>query len=234
LLKVVYTTRDYTLYTSATIALGRIGPAVVPLLAKDLKTDKALRVLDVLQHLKPDGAPLVVEALQMKDKKVRGKALNIIWQFGAAAEPAVPLLVKELKDDDKDLRQGAAYALYILGPVAKAAAPALMAALGDVDDLVQCYAAQALGGVGPEGVSAVPELRRLMSLPIEGERDVPQRCAAEALMKMGPETRSLVPPEMAKRVEEFNASVADIGADYRVDETRPKPKEKKEEAAPGL
>lgn len=234
LLKVLYTTQDFTLFTSASLALGRIGPAVVPLLAKDIKTDKALRALDVLQHLAPHGAPLVVEALRSKNKEVRAKALDIVWQYGPAAEPAVPLLAKELKDDEKDLRQDAAHALYILGPVAKAAAPALMAALGDEDDLVQCYAAQALGGVGPEGTPAVPELRRLMSLPVNGERDMPQRCAAQALMQMGPETRALVPPEMAKRVEEFNALMADIGADRHVDETRPKPKGKKEAAAPGL
>jgi HEAT repeat protein len=232
LLKVLYNAKDYHLYSSASIALGRIGPAVVPLLAKDLKTNKTLRVLDVLEHLAPHGAPLVVEALRMKNKEVRGKALDIVWHFGTAAEPAVPLLIKGLKDEDKDLRHKAAFAISLLGPVAKAAAPALLAALGDKDDLVRCYAAKALGEVGPEGAPAVPELRRLMSIPVEGERDVPQRCAAEALMRMGPETRALVPPEMAKRVEDFYKMVEGIGGDYRADETRPKPKEKKEAAAP--
>lgn len=233
LLKVVYTTQDFALYTSTTIALGRIGAPVVPLLAKDLQTDKAMRVLDVLKNLAPNGAPLVVEALRSKNKGVRAKALDIVWQYGPAAEPAVPLLVKELKGEDEDLRGKAAHALYILGPVAKAAAPALMAALGDEGRLVKCYAALALGELGTEGAPAVSELRQLMSLPMEGEQDMPQRCAAQALMKMGPETKALVPPEMAKRVEEFNAAVADIGADYRVDETKPKSKEKKEAAAPG-
>lgn len=233
LLKVLYTTKEYGLYSSASIALGRIGPAVVPLLAKDLKTDKALHVLNVLRHLAPHGAPLVVEALRMKNKEVRGKALDIVWYYGAAAEPAVPLLIKGLKDEDKDLRHKAAHALSVLGPVAKAAAPALMAALGDEDDLVRCYAAKALGEVGPEGSPAVPELRRLMSLPVESERDLTQRCAAEALMKMGPETKALVPPEMAKRVEDFNKMIEGIGSDYMVDETRPRPKEKKEAVTPG-
>ena len=78
LLKVVYTTKDHMLYLSASIALGRIGPAVVPLLAKDLKTDKTLRILDVLKNLAPNGAPLVVEALRMNNKEVRGKALDIV------------------------------------------------------------------------------------------------------------------------------------------------------------
>lgn len=229
LLKVVYTTKDSNLYTFASIALGRIGPAVVPLLAKDLKSNKILLILDVLQNLAPNGAPLVVEALRMNDKQVRGKALDIIWRFGPAAEPAVPLLVKELKDDDKDLRFKATAALKYLGPVAKAAAPALMVALDDKDDFVQCYVAEALGALGPEGAPAVPKLLRLMSLPVEGERDRPQRCAAEALMQMGPETKALVPPEMVRRVTEYNAWLKSMGPKIgdEDDPTRPKPKAKK-------
>ena len=71
-----------------------------------------------------------------------------------------------------------------------------------------------------------------MSLPVEGERDIKQRCAAEALMKMGPETKALVPPEMVRRVEEFNAALGDIDTDYEADPTRPKPKVKKVTATP--
>lgn len=233
LLRVVYTAQDFPLYGSATFALGRIGPAVIPLLTKDLKTGKTLRILDVLDDLAPHGAPLVIEAMRMKDKEVRRKACGIIWQFGSAAEPAVPLLVKELKGSDEELRTKALISLSQLGPVAKGAAPALIVALGDKDDFVKCYAAKALSKIGPEGAPAVPELRRLMSLPIEGEQDRPQRCAAEALMEMGPETKALVPPEMVKRVEEYNAMFQGIGNDYNVDDTRPKLKEKKEMIPPG-
>ncbi len=233
LLEVLYTTDDFVLYTSAAIALGRIGPGVLPLLSRDLKTAKTLRVLGVLRHLAPHGAPLVVEALRMKDSEVRAGASDIIGLFGEAAEPAVPLLAKQLKDTDEDLRGKAATALSQLGPVAKVAAPALTAALGDKNNLVRCYAAKALGGIGPEGAAAVPELRRVMALPVEGERDMPQRCAAEALMEMGPEARALVPPEMVRRVEEFNRSIRELSADLGDDETRPKPREKKEAAPTG-
>jgi HEAT repeat protein len=232
LLKAVYTTKDFTLYASASIALGRLGPAVIPLLTRDLKTDKTLRVLDVLKHLAPYGAPLVIEALRMKNHEIRSKASDIIGGFGPDAGPAVPLLVKELKEGDKELRQKAVTALNELGPVAKTAVPALTAALGDEDDFVKCYAAEALGAIGPESAPAVPELRQMMSLPTDGERDMPQRCAAEALMKMGPETKALVPAEMVQRVKEFNAEIQRIG-DYEYDPTRPKPKEKKEATTQG-
>lgn len=231
LLKAAYTTRDFALYTSATLALGRIGPAVVPLLSKDLKTNKTLIVLDVLRHLAPNGAPLIVEALGMEDKAVRGKALDIVWQFGPAAAPAVPLIVKELKGGDKDMRWKAIAALRFLGPVAKDAAPALMAALGDEDDFVKCYAAEAMGVIGPAGAQAVPQLRQMMERPVKDDRDMPQRCAAAALMSMGAETRALVPPEMAQRVKKHNAWLGDISKDTD-DPTKPKPKEKKATTPP--
>jgi hypothetical protein len=51
-------------------------------------------------------------------------------------------------------------------------------------------------------------------------------------MKMGPETKALVPAEMVQRVKEFNAEIQRIG-DYEYDPTRPKPKEKKEETTQG-
>lgn len=231
LLKTAYTTKDFTLYTTTTIALSRIGPAVVPLLSKDLKTNKALIVLDVLTHLAPNGAPLVIEALRMENKDVRGKALDIIWQFGPAAAPAVPLIVKDLKDGDKDVRWKAVVALRFLGPVAKDAAPALMTALGDDDDLVKCYAAEAIGVIGPAGAPAVPQLRQMMERPMKDDRDMPQRCAASALMSMGPETRALVSPEMAQRVKKHNAFLGDISKD-RNDPTKPKSKEKKPTTPP--
>jgi HEAT repeat protein len=229
LLKVLYTTEDFTLYISTKIALGRIGPAaIVPLLKKDFDQTKALRILDVLQHLAPNGVQLLVEALSMKNKEVRAKALDIVWHFGPAAAPAVPLMIKELKDSDKDLREKAAMALSMLGPTAKASAPALLKALRDKESIVQCYAAQALGGLGADAAPAVPELQRLMNLPLEGEREIPQRCAAEALIKMGPETKALVPPQMVKRVEEFNRMIRSLDRSSEIDETKPKPKEKKE------
>ena len=233
LLRVVYTTQDFMLYTSAAIALGRIGPAVLPQLAHDLKTDRVLRALDVLGHLNADGArPLVVEALRNKDRGVRRKAVNLIWVNGLGSESAVPLLVKELKGGDKDLRWEAAVALGATGRAAEAAVPDLTAALDDEDRLVRCHAAEALGKIGPAAALAVPELRRLMALPVEHEFAIPQRCAAKALIIMGPETKALVPAEMVKKVEEWEADLGGGVSDWRVDETRPRAKEGKERAAP--
>jgi HEAT repeat protein len=233
LLKAFHTAKEYDFYSACAMALGKLGPSVVPLLAKEMKTNQALRTLDVLSHLRPHGAPLVIEALRAKSKQVRAKALEIIWFFGDAAAPAVPLLAEDLRRGDKETRKDAAVALHALGPLAKSAAPSLLAALGDEDDLVQCYAAKTLGEMGAVGASAVPELQRLMALPDDGSINLAQRCAAEALLQMGPETKALVPPEMIKKVEEYNAlreKVAVLGPEE--DKTKPKPKEKQATAPP--
>lgn len=228
LLKVLYETKDFMVYTYVALALGRLGPEVLPLLARDMRRGKALHVLEVLSRSIPAGAPLVIEALGMKDKRVRVKALETIAKFGDAARPAVPLIAKELKNPDKEVREKAASALYVLGPAAEAAAPELRAALGDDERMVRCSAAWALGRLGPAGAAAVPELRRMLSLWAEEGRYMTRACAARALMEMGPETRALVPAELVKEVEEFEAMFGG-GLAREDDETRPKPRGPKPE-----
>jgi HEAT repeat protein len=226
LLDTLYNASDYGLYISIAIALGRIGPITLPLLEKELKTKHTLLILDVLRHMGPSGTALVVEALRMPNKQVRKKAIETLQWCCPAAESAIDSLVQALKDEDKEIRQDAASALKSLGKVAQTAIPALTAALKDKDDLVQCWAAEALGAIGPTAKPAVPELLRLMKLPVQGERDMPQRCAAEGLMTMSSETKALVPAHMIKRVEEWNAIIRSTSV-FDSDETKPKPKEKK-------
>jgi HEAT repeat protein len=232
LLDLLYHAEDYTTYIQTAIALGRLGPIIKPVLEKEIKTGRILFILEVLKFYGPDGAPMVVEALRMKDTEVREKALQVLQVCCPKAEIAVPALTEALKDKNEDIRRDAALALQSRGPAARAAVPALTAALSDKESLVQCYAAQALGTIGPEAKSATPELLRLMKLPIENESAMPQRCAAEALLKMDAETKVLVPDDMIKRVEEWNAQLRSIlnwGYD-EVDETKPKAKKKEKPA----
>jgi hypothetical protein len=70
-----------------------------------------------------------------------------------------------------------------------------------------------------------------MSLPTEGEREMPQLCAAAALMNMGPEVRALVPAEIVQRVAQREARLEAGFFDSHVDETKPKPKQEKQETA---
>jgi HEAT repeat protein len=227
LLKQMENGQDYRAYYDSVFALAHIGPTILPLLEPAMKIDP-FKVLDILEHMRPGGAPLVIEAMHSKNKEVQKKAIKIIGWFGQAAEPAVPLLIAALKDPDRDIRVAAGNSLEYLGPVARAAVPALTAALNDKDDLIQCTAATALGGIGPNARSAVPELQRLLNLPVK-DTDFLQRCAAKGLMEMSPETRALVPADLIKSIDDETTrrrlSILSFATDA-TDETRPKPKPK--------
>src|SRR6185295_17765320 len=221
LLDQLHHSEDHSEYYHAAIALGRIGPVVLPLLKPEIKTDP-FRVLDVLEHMGPAGASLVIEALHSNNKKVQKKAIEMIGWLGQAAEPAVPLLIAALKDQDKGIREAAGNSLGHLGPVARTAVPALTEALKDKDLLTQCTAATSLGEIGPDARSAVPELQRLMNLPVPPEHDsLLPKCAAEGLMKMSPETKALVPADMIKAIEDDNARILAMSPFFATDETRP-------------
>ena len=220
--------KDYSLYYYAAIALGRIGPAILPLLEPEIKTDP-FRVLDVLEHMGPGGASLVIEALRSPDEKVKKKAIKIVGWLGSPAAPAVPLLTDALKDQNKDISIAAANSLGHLGPLARPAVPALTAALKQKDWLTQCTAATALGEIGPAAKSAVPDLVRMMNSPEPDGNHVLRDCAAEGLMKMSSETRALVPADVIKSIEDGNARRWALSPLFEVDETRPKPKPKPKE-----
>lgn len=222
LLEQVYNPDDLDSEITAAITLGRIGPAILPLLETEIKTHPH-HILRILWYFIPEGAPVVIEAMRMQNKGVRKKAIEMISSFGPAAEPAVPLLADALKDPDKTIRVFAVYALERLGPLARTAVPALTSALNDKDSQIRCSAALSLGVIGQPAKSAVPDLLRLMKLPIRKGRDIPQLCAAGALMKMSPETKSLVPANMIKRVVKRDPMFAVFGSD----ETQPKPQQKK-------
>jgi hypothetical protein len=67
----------------------------------------------------------------------------------------------------------------------------------------------------------------------EEEHDGVGANLVEALWAVGPETKALVTPEMAKMVEDFYKEFGGaFNYDYTVDETRPKPQAKEERPAP--
>jgi HEAT repeat protein len=219
---------DYDLTLFAAITLGQIGPVILPLLEAEINTHP-FQILKVLEHLGPSGAPVVIAALRMQNKEVRKEAIEVAGSLGAAAEPAVPLLADALKDQDENIRDAAANALGHLGPLARTAVPALTAALNNKASWTQCTAARALGTIGPDAKSAVPDLVRLMNLPIRNNNDVPQRCAAEGLIKMSLETKALVAADMIKRIEAYQSNSSFSSPLFQPDETRPKPKPKPKE-----
>jgi HEAT repeat protein len=223
ILAVLYGAKDYGLYLDAAMALGHIGPKILPLLESELKSHP-LHILEVVKHLGTAGTPLVVEALRMHDNKVRKEAMDVVSWLGPGAEATVPLLIEELDDRDTKMRQQAALALESLGPRAQAAVPQLIVRLKDKDAMVQCSSAEALGAIGAAAEPAIPGLVRVMKLKTTAGHEIPQVCAAEALVKMGPDAKALVPPDMIKRVEERAEEMSKYSP-FQPDPTQPtKPK----------
>lgn len=133
-----------------------------------------------------------------------------------ATPQSVTAFITKLRDPDPKARACAARQLGYFGAEAKDALPHIVKRMREEEhDGVSVNLSQALW--------AVPQLRQMMERPMKDDRDMPQRCAAAALMNMGAETRALVPPEMVQRVKKHNAFLGDISKDMD-DPTKPKPK----------
>lgn len=219
LLEILYSTDDYATHLFVSKTLARIGPAILPLMESEFKAHP-FQVLAVVENMAPEGLPLVLAALNTKDSAVRKEAMKVLERFGPAGKPAVPMLITTLQDRSATIRASTADVLAAIGPSAKEAVPALTSALADRDKIVQCSAAQALGAIGPDAKSAAPKLRRLMMEPKRRGSETPF-CAATALMTMSKETSAMVPPEIARRVEEAYKTTVRPTWD---DPTKPKPK----------
>ena len=98
----VYT--DWTLQETALDALGRIGAAAVPDLARALRDpdpEMRRRVAEVLGRIGPDAAvsvPHLVTLLEDSDSQVRRAAARSLGQIGPNAPSAVRALMRLLED----------------------------------------------------------------------------------------------------------------------------------------
>ena len=102
--------------------------------------------------------PILIEALDDEDRKMRFRAAMGLGLIGEPAKAAVPALIQALGDSQAVVRRHAAYALEWIGEPAKAAMPALIEALKDEDKSVRLQAALALKRLGmPE---ALKEIRK--------------------------------------------------------------------------
>jgi HEAT repeat protein len=97
---------DWSLPETAADALGRIGPAAVPDLIRQLRSPRAER---------------------------RWQAARILGRIGPDAAVAVPDLMVLLEDDDPRVRQASARTLGQIGPNAAVAVPALIRLMDESD-----------------------------------------------------------------------------------------------------
>ncbi len=109
---------------TAAVALGRIGGAAVPALARALKDPNA---------------------------EVRWSAAIALGRVGAPARAALPALVKALADPSENVRYAVTVALGGLGKEAQEAVPPLTGLLCDREESVRAAAALALRQIDPAG-----------------------------------------------------------------------------------
>jgi len=113
-------------------------------------------VMDVMAGLGEKVVPRLIEALQVKDARLRAAA--IIARIGPPARAAVPALIDALGDENSETRNEVLFALGAIGPAAEAAVPAITKALRDPDMNVRYAACYALSQIGPAALPAESEL----------------------------------------------------------------------------
>ncbi len=113
-------------------------------------------VMDVMAGLGEKVVPRLIEALNVKEARMRAAA--IIARIGPPAKAAVPALVDALGDESSETRNEVLFALGAIGPEAKGAVPAITKALRDPDMNVRYAACYALCEIGPAAMPAKSEL----------------------------------------------------------------------------
>jgi len=201
--------------TEHAVALGELGPAIVPALSRGLWTvDKRTRqvCLLALGRIGTDAhaaVPSVLGLLRDPDTDIRRDALAVLR---AINDPrAIPAVKQTLQYRDADARQYAAFALIGLGGDPSDVMPIVVAELKNDDNRRAGLAATLVGELGPEGAAAVPALTALLS------RDDPDLTirVAMALAAIGPAAKDAV-PALKKRLAGDKHHGHEIGLDIAI------------------
>ena len=155
---------------------SQIIPQLTDLMFHDTK-DSGIRtnLIDALNGLPG------VEIYFTPASERRGRAAEVIGEFGPAAKSAVPALMQALKGPDKSVYEGAIKALGNIHTDPDVVIPLLMTFLNN-DDLND-EAAIALANYGPLAKAAVPKIIPLL----HAADDDAQAAAQDALLKIDPE-----------------------------------------------
>jgi HEAT repeat protein len=177
--------------------LGQLGPTAkfaVPELRELLKDKnafvrvKAAEALWKIEQTSPTILlPILLQAMNEKDARVRAAAPPVIALLGKKAKTALPALVEALKDSNFDVKLSALSALDDLGPVAQGTVKDLLELTSDKDFvLLEPFLGAALANLG-KGV--VPDLAKAVV-----DKSPPRRrVAAYALGSLGPQAASAAP-----------------------------------------
>jgi HEAT repeat protein len=160
----------------------------------ELLTDlgsEAASALEKISRLKPDEVVskavwkisgrtdmVVPDLARLIEEEPREGLLDLIYEIGPEASPAVPAIIRCLQIDDADLKWAAIDALGAIGPKAAEAAQALVKLLNHRSGLVAGRAACALASIGPIAVPAIIDALR------DGDART-KEFAADALSQIG-------------------------------------------------
>jgi HEAT repeat protein len=129
----------------------------------------------ILSSLGPRAVPAFIRALHATERDIKLRAIDILWEMGIDANPALPALIEVISDHDVEVRTKAISAVGHLSRGTVSGVPALVAILRDSKEHLGARreAAFALGSIGSPAETAVPLL--LHSLQ---SQDLDLRCAA--------------------------------------------------------
>jgi HEAT repeat protein len=185
----------------AETALVRIGAPAVPALVNGLREPNvakhAARALGAMGPRAGAAVPDLIGVLQDRNgsAEVRAEAATALGRIAAqpgkegapGEDAAVDALSSVLADGNATVRQRAAVALGEIGPRAATATPQLARGVRDADATVSAACCWAIGRLGASGGATALALR------LRGEDDPRQRPAAEALIRLGPAARGVIP-----------------------------------------
>lgn len=195
----VMASRNHMACRNARDVLGRLGPAVIPFLMKNVDSrhgDLRYYSITVLGDLAPDSAPsvrLLAKALRDTDKQIVYEAAWALAALREHAAPAVGSLATALEHESDLVRTTAAGALAAIGAAARDGAPALLATLDDRVPAVRRAAAEALAAIGLDDAGCVPRLIKALN----DENVYVRMSVARALGTIGPAATSAVRPLQA-------------------------------------
>jgi HEAT repeat protein len=140
--------------------------------------------------------PDLIEIIRIhEDDQLKLNSVEALGRIGPDAAPAVPLLIKRLLNQGCNLGyQGVIIERvegnpkYALARICTPAVPALIEVLNGPDEGMRPCAAEILAMIGRPAKAAVPALTRSLR-----RGNVPQRYAARALGRMGPDAAQAVP-----------------------------------------
>jgi HEAT repeat protein len=190
------------------------GPwaTLVPGVDRRPDAERRGRTLEVLGEASAGDAralPVLREAIQDDDLRVRSGAIAGLARTGAAGRAAAPDLLSRLPTADPPEQRVLLDALGALSPLDTSSLPQLSAWLTDADPLRRVVAAELLRPMGSQARPAMDGLRSTMRAAVlEADRTLAY-FAAEALVAADPET----PPEAEVLTALFDGAVLEVVAD---------------------